>query len=408
MKFREFAFILSLIFSCPVYAGDLTFQDAINRTLSLSPRLSVTDSIAEGKIGERIQAGLAPNPVASYSVENIFGTNNWTGWQSAESRYEMAQLIELGGKRGYRVSVAQYQAYASEAGYEASQLDILNRLMKLFVQVVASQEALRVSEDQKAIALEVYNTVAAKVEAGKVSLFQQIKADIALSNTEITLRNARVNLFSAKERLALLWGDSCPDFDNAVFPFFDVVAPCEWSLCMNDLRNNPELIQAQYNYMAAQESWNLERSNGVPDLTVSVGYKTVQDTHDKGMILGASIPIPVFNRNQGNVYRATTEITRTEALLQETQLALENKLQIAYKDWIRAYQEVKTLQDTVLRSANQAFELVRYGYQEGKFEYLEMLDAQRTLFEARERYIQALLTYHQRRADIEYLISRVD
>lgn len=407
MKYRCFNFILLLICNA-AFAADLTFDAAVNRTLAQSPRLTVTDSIAEGKIGERIQAGLAPNPIASYSVENVFGTNDWTGWKSAESRYEMAQLIELGGKRGYRISVAQYQAYAYEAGYEASQLDLLNRLMKLFVQVVAAQEGLKVSEDQKSIAQEVYNTVAAKVEAGKVSLFQQIKAEIALSNTEIILRKARVDLNSIRERLALLWGLPCPDFDQAIFPFFNMDIPSELCECLDDLRNNPELIQSQFIYMAAQEGWNLERSNGVPDLTLTVGYKTVKDTQDKGMILGASIPIPLFNRNQGNVYRAATDITRTEALMQETQLALENKLSLAHKDWIRAYQEVKILQDTVLKSAQQAFELVRYGYQEGKFEYLEMLDAQRTLFEARERYIQALSTYHQRRADIEYLTSRVD
>ena len=84
-------------------------------------------------------------------------------------------------------------------------------------------------------------------------------------------------------------------------------------------------------------------------------------------------------------------------------MALENKLAISHKELVRSYNEAEKIRSTVLKSAVQSFELAKEGYKEGKFEYLDMLDSQKTLFEVRERYIQALLNYHQSRADIEYL-----
>jgi cobalt-zinc-cadmium efflux system outer membrane protein len=155
--------------------------------------------------------------------------------------------------------------------------------------------------------------------------------------------------------------------------------------------------------MAAHQNLHLEISRAIQDVTVSLGYKTLQDTGNKGMILGASIPIPLSNRNQGNIQTARAQTVKAQDQYWELELALENKLAISHKELVRSYNEAEKIRSTVLKSAVQSFELAKEGYKEGKFEYLDMLDSQKTLFEVRERYIQALLNYHQSRADIEYL-----
>jgi cobalt-zinc-cadmium efflux system outer membrane protein len=386
-----------------MWGQTLTFEEAVFKTLSDSPRLRIAESEVNEAVGAQVQSGLYPNPVAGYSVENVFGNKNWVGWKSAESRYEIGQLMELGGKRGYRMETARFQYYAAQAGYEARQLAVLNRLLKLFIVVVAAQENLDVTSDQMKIADEVYKTVVAKVEAGKVSLIQQNKAEIALSTAQINLEKAQAEFQTSKEKLAVIWGDMCVDFDRVSFPFYDIDSPTPIESYLCSLRDNPELLKSQMDYMAAHQNLHLEKSQAVPDVTVILGYKTIQDTGNKGMILGASIPIPIVNRNQGNIETARAQMVKAQDQYVELELALENKITISYKELVRAYNEAEKIRTTVLKAAVQSFNLAKEGYDEGKFEYLDMLDSQKTLFEVRERYIQALLNYHQSRADIEYL-----
>jgi cobalt-zinc-cadmium efflux system outer membrane protein len=381
----------------------LTFDEAVSKTLELSPKLRIAASEVNASAGVQFQSKLYPNPLASYSVENVFGNKNWHGWNAAESRYEIAQLIELGGKREYRYQTAKLRYYAASAGFEARQLFVLNRLLKLFTLVASAQENFQVALDQTKIAEEVYKTVSAKVEAGKVSLIQQNKAEIALSTAQINLEKARAEFLKSKERLSILWGASCPDFDRVFYPFYEIIPPRHLEECLSDLRDNPELLRSQMEHLAVHQNLNLEMSLAVPDVTLILGYKTLQDTDNKGMILGASIPIPIFNRNQGNIQKARSETMKAYDQYMELELALELKLSISHKELERSYEEAERIRSTVLKVATESFELAKEGYKEGKFEYLDMLDSQKTLFEVRERYIQALLNYHQSIADIEYL-----
>lgn len=397
-------YVFLLSYPCRLYCETtLSFEEAVGRALYLSPKLRIAISEIDEKIGGQIQSSLLPNPVAAYSVENVFGNKDWQGWESAESRYEIAQLVELGGKRGYRYQTAKFQYFAAQAGFQAQKLSLLNRLFKLFTFVVAAQENFKITLNQKQIAEEVYRTVTAKVDAGKVSLIQQNKAEIALSTSQINLAKARADFFKSKERLSVLWGSACPDFDTVSFPFYEIDVPTSFEECLADVKNNPELLKSQMEHIAAHQNLKFEKSQAIPDVTLTLGYKTLQDTGNKGLILGASIPIPLFNQNQGNVQKARAQTFRAHEQYIEIELALENKLSIAHRELMRAYQEAELIRTTVLKSAVQSFELAKLGYEEGKFEYLDMLDSQKTLFEVRERYIQALLNYHQSIADIEYL-----
>jgi cobalt-zinc-cadmium efflux system outer membrane protein len=402
-----------------LFGENLSFDQAIAKTMSFSPKLRIAASEVQSAVGVATQSSVLPNPVASWSVENVWGNREWREWDSADSRYELSQLVELGGKRKFRMQTARFQYYAAKAAFDARELSLLNRLLKLFTLVSAAQENLDVAFDQVKIAKEVYRTVAAKVEAGKVSLIQQNKAEIALSTAEINLEKAQAEFFKSKERIAALWGAMCPDFDRVDYPFYEVDEPIPFEKCLSDLRNNPQLLRSQMEYAAARQYLNLEKSRAIPDVTLMVGCKVVKDPGElgssyslglssrsftnRGMILGASIPLPFFDRNQGNIQSARAQVDKAKDQYFDLELALENKLTISYMELMRAYNETEKIRSTVLKSAIQSLELAREGYNEGKFEYLDMLDSQKTLFEVKERYIQALINYHQSQADIEYL-----
>lgn len=384
-------------------SAPLTFDEAAFRAFSRSPSLKISSANICSTEGDRIQSRLLPNPEFSYSAENILGNKNWRGWKSADEYYELSQLIELGGKREIRSSAANYQYYAAQAGYESSWIRLLNNLMKSFVAVIAAQEQLKLAHEQKTIEEEVLSAVTAKVETGKVSLIQQNKAEISASKAAIFLQQAESDLTTAKQELSLLWGSSCPDFDDVEYSFYQIESPKPLESYLTDLRNNPELQRSQFEYLASHQNLKLEKARRIPDLVVSVGCKTERESRKTGALLGVSLPIPIFDQNQGNIQRARSESTRAFDQKNEIQLFLESKLIIAYNQLLGAYQASERLKSTILKTAMQSFEFASEGYKEGKFEYLDMLDSQRTLFEVRMSYIESLLNYHQRRADIEYL-----
>lgn len=392
----------------PLLALELDLNQAVYRVLTKSPSLHIANDETRSRQHEVQQASLYPNPDVSYEVENFAGDNNWKGWDNREERYFYSQLFEVGGKRAHRIKAASYQYYASLVGYDVSKLIVLNRLNRSFINVVAAQELLQISQEQATVAKEVLRIATKKVEAGKVSLIQQNKAEVAYSAALGDTETVQAALKNSKRRLSLLWADTSPDFERAIFPFFDTSAPSSFEECLADLCNQAEVIQSFYHNLNANQNWQLEKANRIPNVILQVGYKANYEENNQGMIAGISIPIPLFNQNQGNIGRAYYDMLKTGDQGRQLWLLLESKLAISYEELVLAYKEVERIKNTLLPSAAQAFELARTGYREGKFEYLDVLDAQRTLFEIKAKYIQALVNYHTSRADIDYLNSQTD
>jgi outer membrane protein, heavy metal efflux system len=403
-RFRTILLAFTL-FSLPLFSeeGILTWEEAQDRALNDSYDLSMDYAEIEAREGEAAQVRLYDNPIFSYSVENVLGNKRWRGWRGAESRYEIAQPIVVGGKRGHLAKGAQVRTCAAVKGYEASQLGVLNRLSKAFLNVAALQEIARLVSFQKEISQEIFNTVSEKLEAGKVSPIHRSKAALQLANGELAVETSRVDLQVAKENLALLLSASCPDFFGVFYPFFQLDCPCSFEDCFQEIRIHPVLALAEYEQLASEEDLLFEKSSRIPDVIVSLGYKTIRDTHEKGMIMGVAIPLPFFNRNQGNIQRAGAETGRLADQVDAVRLKLENRLSTVHKELVLAYGQAVKFKSVVLQMAESSFEYAKSGYEEGKFEYLDLLDAQRALFETQERFIDVLLEYHTKCSDLEYL-----
>lgn len=380
----------------------LTWEEASARALQESYDLRMEDAEIEGREGDEIQSRLYDNPIVSYNVENVFGNKRWRGWRAAESRYEIAQPLAIGGRRGHLAKLSEYRVIAAEKAYEATQIEVLNRLSKAFLEVAVNQELYQLAVLQKEIAEEVSNSVSEKLNAGKISPIHRSKTMLELVNANMALEIAEVDLQVSKENLALLFSSPCIDFLGVVYPLFQLNCP-SFDECIQGVGTHPALLRVEYEQLASEEGVLFEKAFRIPDLIVSVGYKTVQDTHERGMIMGATIPLPLFNRNQGNIQRATAERRRLMDQIEVVQLKLENKLSTLYKELFRAYDQAVKFKTSVLQIAEEAFEYAKSGYSEGKLEYLDLLDAKKTLFQSQERYIQVLLEYHTKCQDLEYL-----
>lgn len=376
----------------------LTFDIAVQRTLNHSLVLNQARSEAQGRKGLVTQAGLYPNPSFGYVLEN-----SQYGWKQRQDSYVINQLVELGGKREKLVKFATYEYYAASIGYETSTLNQLNQLSKAFVRLVAAQELAQLAVQHQKNAEEAFRLIHIKVEVGKATRIQLNKAHIARSLADLNVKKSITEFRTAKNSLALFWSSVDPDFDQVIFPLFEISEPHSLEEYLNKLCDQPEVAQSLYTYMAAYQNLRFEKAARIPDVTLSIGYG--YDQGNKGVVAGVSVPLPIWNRNQGNIQNAYQGMLKAEDQTKQIKVFLKNKLSNAYLELKQAYQDVQDLRDLILEASSQNLYLAHEGYKEGKLEYWEVLNAQQSFLEAQEKHIQALVEYHNRRAEIDYLTS---
>lgn len=388
----------------PVPQNVITLDAAIQKALANSPRLKASTAALAGSKGARNQAGAWVNPEASVEAENVGGKGQYRGLNSAEVTYGVSQLVEIGGKRSARIGVADQEVTLAGFDLQAARLDLIRDVQLAYADAIAAQEQVKITDEQQSLAKEILSVVSQRVGAAREPLIQKSKAEVALSTTTIAHDKAERALVTTKRALAALWGGEMEQYalDNAAF--FTITQPQPLPT-VEGLKKNPDFARFDAELAKSKSALDLEKANAVPDPRISAGVRDFRENNDRAFVVGLSLPIPVFNLNRGNIEKARQEVSRTESLKDNTALTLNTELTRAQADYETSYHQAVTLKDTILPAAQKAFTLSRRGYGEGKFSYLEVLDAQRTLYETRASYQDALRDYHRSRAEVERLTA---
>lgn len=381
----------------------MTIDEALRRVWLNSPSLMIASDEVGIKQSEEYQAGRLPNPVAAIQVEgaNSIGSSK-RNCNDREIFYTLSQLIELGGKRGFRKQEAAYLSSLAMWDMEIARLDLLNEVTKAFVDVAALQETIRFAEDQERIAHEILSTVHAKIEGGKEVQLKARKAEMAKAKATLALEKAKRDLELSKKKLAALWGSSSVDFFEVQFPLYELDSLPDLCLLIDEQAHHLN-IWWNIQISAAEKAIDLEKAQRIPDVVVTAGYVQSQDSGGSGLLIGLQMPIPIFDRNSGNINRAKTLLAQAYDKQVENLLESKVELQEAYADLFTAHKEGLIFKESILLAAEETYNASHEGYQQGKYDYLELLDSQRTLFEEQENYISKLVEYHYKKADVNRL-----
>jgi len=236
-------------------------------------------------------------------------------------------------------------------------------------------------------------------------------AELAKLQQEIEVRKdavreeARRDLTVSREELSGLWQGEA-DFERAAgsleiagdFPEAEGLTPF--------LRQRPEIARMKEAIRLAEAISELEQAGRTPDPALTFGFRLDHGSDSRAFVAGVSLPIPLFNRNEAAVRSAHLRVTRARRELDAATAEATAAFRAAYEEMARARMSAILLRDDVLPAASEAFESARKGYTLGKFDYLVLLDAQQTLFDARREYLSALLSYHEATATLEGLIGR--
>lgn len=376
----------------------ITLQNALARAQRKSPSLLAAHARGHAAEAGVDQANVMPNPEISVEAENIMGSGPYDGFNGAEITYGVSQTLETPGKRGGRVGVADAQkAYSHFAGDTAT-LDLIRDVTIAYAAVAAAEDEVLILKDDSRRAGEVHDSVTAKVEAGKEPPIQETKAKVARSTADIALDRAKRDLDTKRGALSALMGEESGNYsiDRASLP--PIQMPDTLDFYRTRMRDNADIKSMQTMVTQAQSALSLEKANALPDPTFNIGVRDFRDDNEQALVAGLSFPIPVFNINRAGIRRAGHELNA--AILDErgAQLSLDSLVRQVYGDYVSAFNETEALKTTVVPGAEEAFRIAREGYDAGKFDYLEVLDAQRTLFEVRRQIVASTLDYYRQHA----------
>lgn len=370
-------------------------------TLQANPDLAVAMRGREIESAQQLQAASRPNPTLSGQVQDLRSQNRVT-------TIAISQQLETAGKRDKRMVAAGAAFDIAEADIHIAQAEISAKTYAAFYQVLAAQQAQKLAQELLEIATTTKDTTTKRVLAGKISPVEETKAKVAEASLKIDLANANQQLTISKQRLASMWAKSEGQTDYIVVGELENLKELpKQSELMAQLADSPRLKKAALAIQEKQAISNIELSKQTPDVTVSLG---AQRNEELGGItqamIGLSIPIPVFDKNQGNLLSAKAR--EYQSIDEKT--ALENQLQTELKDaYSRRQLQVEAsnmYKQDILQGAQSAYEAARKGFEFGKFSFLEVLDAQRTLFQAKMQFIQTLTMAHLAEADIQRILGR--
>ena len=383
--------------------GAISLQQALDLALAHNPELAAS-AWEVGAAGARtLQASLRPNPEFELEVEEFGGTGETSGFDAATSTFALGQQIELGRKRLKRTKVAGIERRLAEWDYEAKRLEVLAETTVAFVEVLAAQEKLKLAKETVALAERTLGAVSERVKAGKVSPLDKMQAEVALSTSRVELERTRDELHAARETLPGKWGASEPTFERAAGDLEAVgeVPPLERLLELASA--NPAVARWGEELHLRKARLSLERARRTPDLGVRAGIQRLAESEDTAFMVGVSIPLPLFDRNQGRILEAERELAGAHEKRRAAEVRSGTALRRAYRELCSARREAVSLRDEVLPAARRAFDAAHEGYQRGKFGYLDMLGAQKALFEVRQSSLEALASYRIALAEVERL-----
>lgn len=382
-------------------ATTLSLEAAIRFALDHSPTVAAARREIEATEGQILQGSLRPNPDMAYVAED---TRN-------VSRSSTAQVdipIETGGKRTARIEAAERGRGVAVSDLGSVQLRLRAAITAAFFDVLAAQEQATLSRETVLLAQRATDIASKRVTAGKVSPVEETRARVAEAGVRVSLLQAESQLKNARHRLSGLWGNPEPRFTEVTGELERLRESPALDVVQSRLAVSPLLERAQRELERRRALVGLEQSRTVPDLSFSIGMKRQEALTGDQMLVGVKVPLPVFNRNQGNLLEALRREDKAREELRALRVSLSSEALQALERVSARRDEVELLRRDLLPGAQSAYEAATIGFENGKFSFLEVLDAQRTFFSAKSQYLAALAAFHRAQTDLESLLGQTD
>lgn len=361
-------------------------QEAVDHNLNLlAERFNL--SIADARI---VTAKLRPNPVVSAGLDYIdmlrtFSRDNQGGPTEYNLRTDFT--LERGGKRDRRIEVAR-------TARDVAQLQLLNATRTLVLDVQNAFVDMQQAKDNLALArenLQVFQNIvevnATRVRAGDLAKVELVRTQVAALQFQNAVRLAEAKLKTAATRLQGLMGRATPSaaFDVAGEMRRDTEPVVLETVTSQALELRPDLLALRRDQARSQAEIRSQLAQGKVDFTLGAEYhREFHNGNANALGVFFQAPLPVWNRNQGEIERARKEQQQILARIRAAESDLQNEVRNAWTQYATSRGLLESIEHDLLDQARDVRTTMEYSYRRGEASLVEFLDAQRAFNEARQ------------------------
>jgi cobalt-zinc-cadmium efflux system outer membrane protein len=391
----------------PTPPTEWALDDVVRAAIAQHPMVEAARDRIQAALGTRQTAASLLNPVATYWMENgtFPGQSPSIGLDRETSAYVTLPLEPL-FQRPRRVQRADADVKAAEIALNAARRQVALDAAHAFYRVALTQTTVDVTEENRSRLEQLVSYNRSRVAQGATPEVELIRAQVELDRASTDVALAHVDL--ARSR-AELWPFVSAASPKSTFAILRVAVPGTAATTrlpispLNDLigrarDRRPDMLAAHARVSAATTETALQRALTVRQVGATFGVKRVEDRNS--MIAGISVPVPLFDRNRGEIQRATADLLAAQQELVWIERTVDAAVEGAYETAQRLLAQVGALEPSFLDRAEQANRITVAAYQEGAATLLEVLDSARTLADARVTYFRAVFAQRQSAFDL--------
>ena len=379
-------------------ASRISLDDAIRLALLHNHALQALRTTIQQSLAEEITANLRPNPTLGLDAQflPIFQPNKLDADyldQSAQFDAGIGYLFERGKKRQHRLQAAKDQTSVVRSLVTDNERQLVFNVSQQFVDVLLAESTLEFAQQDLDSFQKTVDISKERFRAGDMSEGDFLKIKLQLLQFQSDVSAAKLAKLQSLAALRQLLGfETVPDD-------YDVQGTLDYQPVHADLNglknvaalNRPDLRAAQQSVTAAESQYSLQKANGKMDITGTFNY-----SHTAGASSGSffySMPLPIFNRNQGEIERAQFAITQAREQASETTQQVSTDVATAFANLQTNDQIIQLYQGGYVDQAKQSRDISEYAYRKGAASLLDYLDSERTYRANQLAYRQALASY---------------
>ena len=408
----QVAVILAAASILSAFAQDVEKLDinrAVEIALSNNPALQAASARTRGALGLERQAGLRPNPSFTFETENIrfWGSPEIDASQELDVFAYMSQPLEWRGKKARRVEVAAQDVKISEIESKGLQWRIRQGVRQAFLRALLAQKQLEIMQENGRYFDQVVEYHRARVEQGAMPEADLIRSQLERERLTVAEQAAAADAERGRIMLVKAMGVAGyrTDFRLAdAPPALESTGPLNLQAMMERARaNSPDVTLAEAEIERAKAQLALQLSQAKPDWAVTFGYKRTMGYNT--LLGGLLVPLPLFNRNQGNILQGGAEVESFQSTKQVAMAAIESSVLVALAAVRRRHATIQDLQKGMIERAEQFWRISLAAYQEGGADLLRLLDAQRVRNEVQLLFTTTEMEYRISMAELESAVG---
>jgi len=379
--------------------ASLTLEQALDEAEARAPAIVAARAGVAAAEARIRQAGVRSNPEISVEVENFAGTGEFNGTRGLETTVALNQRLDLGGRRRSRVGVARAELAAALLRLQIMRADLARDVRVQFARSITARDRLVLARDNDLRARELARIAGQLVDAGRDPPLRGLRARSAASQVAAELLAAQAEEEASRRTLASLFGVTAP-------PARLVGGLLDLQPGTLDPEHSLDVRLADAERLAAEADVAQQLAARNLDPAIGIGVRQFRGSGDVALVGGISMPLPVFDRNQGNIAAARADVIGAEARRASVLASVTMRARNAIAAVDAAHARVRALEGAAIPEAFEALQLGRISYREGRASLLELLDAQNAYTAAEGALIDARLALALATAELGRVAAR--